>query len=93
MPWIRGFVWDEENVAHVSRHQVSPEEVEEALAGDPVVLRGTDSRFLAYGRTESGRHLFTVYVSRPGGRIRVLTARAMTEKEKSSYRKRRKGRK
>jgi uncharacterized DUF497 family protein len=64
MPWIRGFIWDEENIAHISRHQVSPEEVEEAL-----------------------------YVSRPGGRIRVLTARAMTDKEKSSYRKKRKGRK
>jgi len=32
MPWIRGFIWDEENLAHISRHQVSPEEVEEAVA-------------------------------------------------------------
>ena len=93
MPWIRGFTWDEENVAHISRHQVSPEDVEEALTGDPVVLRGADGRFLAYGKTESGRHLFTVYVSRSRGRIRVLTAREMTDKEKRSYRKKRKGRK
>jgi uncharacterized DUF497 family protein len=90
MPWIRGFIWDEENVAHISRHQVSPEEVEEVLTGDPVVLRGPDGRYLAYGRTANGRQLFAVYVSRPGGRIRVLTAREMTDKEKRFYRKRRK---
>ena len=31
MPWIRGFVWDAENVAHIARHAVSPDEVEAAL--------------------------------------------------------------
>lgn len=28
MPWIRGFVWDDENVGHIARHGVSPGEVE-----------------------------------------------------------------
>jgi len=92
MPWIRGFVWDDENVAHIGRHQVSPDEVEEALTGNPVILRGPDGRYLAYGRTATGRVLFAVYVQRPGGRIRILTAREMTEKEKRFYRKKRKER-
>lgn len=92
MPWIRGFIWDEENVAHISRHQVSLEEVEEALTGDAVVLRGSDGRYLGYGATANGRQLFAVYVSRPRGRIRVLTAREMTDKETRFYRKKRKGR-
>ncbi len=47
MPWIRGFIWDEENVAHIGRHQISPEEVEEALTGDSLILRGPDGRYLA----------------------------------------------
>lgn len=91
MPWIRGFLWDDENVAHVGRHQVSPDEVEEALTETPVILRGPDGRSLAYGRTVNGRLLFAVYVQRPGGRFRVLTAREMTDKEKRFYRKRRRG--
>ncbi len=92
MPWVRGFIWDEENMEHVAQHQVSPEEVEEALTGDPLVLRGPDGRYLAYGKTSSGRHLFAVYVSQARGRVRVLTAREMTEKETRLYRRRRKGR-
>jgi hypothetical protein len=87
MPAIRGFIWDEANLAHISRHQVSAEEVEEALTGNALVLRGPDGRYLAYGRTVNGRQLFAVYVSRPGRLIRVLTAREMTDKEKRLYRK------
>ena len=36
---IRGFVWDDENVAHIARRGVLPEEVEER------------PRSLAHGRT------------------------------------------
>jgi hypothetical protein len=47
MPWITDFVWDDENVAHIERHAASPDEVEEALVGDPLVLRGPDDRYFA----------------------------------------------
>jgi hypothetical protein len=43
VPGITGFVWDDENVTHMARHGVSPEEVEETLAGAPLVLRGPDA--------------------------------------------------
>jgi len=88
MPWIKGFVWDEENVRHIAKHGVTPEEIEEALTGTPVVLRGPDGRYLAHGRTESGRLLFAVYVTRPRGRIRVITARDMTKSEKRLWHRR-----
>jgi uncharacterized protein len=91
MPWIRGFVWDDENVAHIARHGVGPGEVKEVFVGDPLVLRGADERYLAYGQTENDRWLFAVYVRRSGGRIRVLTARDMTEREKRLYHRKRKG--
>jgi hypothetical protein len=29
--------------------------VEEALVGEPLILRGPDGRYLAYGRAEHGR--------------------------------------
>ena len=92
MPWIQGFLWDDENVGHIGRHGVSPDEVEEALSGNPLVLRGRDGRYLAYGPSLAGRYLFAVYVSRRGAGARVLTARDMTEKEKRFYRAKRRRR-
>lgn len=92
MPWIRGFVWDDENLAHIARHGVSPEEVEETLVGEPLLLRGPEDRYLAYGRTENDRWVFAVYVIRRRGRVRVLTARDMTVRERRLYQRKRKGR-
>lgn len=88
---IRGFAWDNENVAHITRHGVLSREVEEVLVGECLVLRGPDGRYLAYGRTAGGRFLFVVYVPRSAGYVRVLTARDMTDREKRLYRRRRKG--
>lgn len=88
---IGGFVWDDDNVGHIARHAVSPEEVEEVLADDPLRLRAAEGRYLAYGRTENGRRLFVVYVMKPGGRVRALTARTMTDRETRLYRRRRRG--
>ena len=89
MPWIKGFEWDEDNLSHIAQHGVTPEEAEEALTNAPVVLRGRDGRSLAHGQTEDGRLLFAVYVTRPRGRIRVITARNMKESEKRLWRRRR----
>ena len=92
VPWIRGFIWDDENLAHIARHGLSSDEVEEALVGGPLVLRGPDDRYLGYGRTENGRWVFVVYVTRSRGRVRVLTARDMTERERRLHQSKRRGR-
>jgi len=39
-------VWDEENVEYIGRHQVERDGIEEILAGDPIVRRGRDGRYL-----------------------------------------------
>src|SRR5712691_1636425 len=88
MPWIKGFVWDEENVRHIVDHGVTPEEVEEALTDPPVVFRGRDDRYLAHGQTQGGRLLFAVYATRPRGTIRVITARDMKKSERRLWRQR-----
>jgi hypothetical protein len=46
---IESFEWDRAddaggNTAHISRHGISPEDVEEALTSIPLVLRGPDGR-------------------------------------------------
>lgn len=88
--YIRGFDWNRTNKEHIARHGISSYEVEEAiLFGKPFYQRSRDDRYVAYSVTDNGRYLFIVFVIKGGGRIRVITARNMTEKEKRYYKKRR----
>jgi uncharacterized DUF497 family protein len=99
---LRGYRLDDLRLPHevvavfpaddAARPAVSAEEVEEALVGELLVLRGPDGRYLAYGRAEHGRWVFVVYVIRPRGRVRVLPARDMTERERRLNRRKRRGR-
>ena len=89
---IEKISWDEETVDHISDHLVSPEEVEEVLFNDvdtPLVMRGKEGEYLAYGITHGGRLLFIVWASKYR-KTKIITARDMTEKEKRFYRRRKK---
>ena len=82
--------WDQETVDHISNHLVSPEEVEEILFNDedkPLIMRGKEGKYLAYGNTYGGRLLFIVWASKYK-KTKIITARDMTEKEKRFYRRR-----
>ncbi len=46
-------------------------------------------RYLIYGATDSGRYLFIVGIKKERGVFRAITAREMTEREKSRHRRRR----
>ena len=91
MPWITGIAWDDENLEHIAGHGVSADEVEEAITGNPLVIRGREDRYLAYGKTADGRLLLVVYGRLGRGAIRPVTARDMTDGEKRLYRRRRGG--
>lgn len=90
---IRDFEWDEKNENHISRHGVFPFEVEEAiLFSKPLYQRSREWKYIAYAVTEEGRYLLIVFVIKGHGRIRVITARSMTDKEKRYYRERKRRR-
>jgi len=81
--------WDEQTVDHISNHSVSPEEVEEVLFNDadtPLILRGKEGKYLAYGRTRGGWLLLVVWASRYR-KTKIITARDMTKREKQFYRR------
>ncbi len=82
---IQDFEWDDENVEHIARHDVNPEEVEEACYLKPYVLRGRQGRYLVYSQTEEGRYLLVVGHYLGQGMFRVITARDMTESERRLY--------
>lgn len=86
---IHSFDWDEKNEAHIASHGVAIFEVEEAILFDkPFYQRSREGKYVAYAITEEGRFLFIAFVVKGRGRIRVITARDMTEKEKRYYKKR-----
>jgi uncharacterized DUF497 family protein len=87
---IEKISWDQETIDHIANHNVLPEEVEELLFNDenpPLIMRGKDGRFLAYGETEGGRLLFVVWVFK-NRKTRIVTARDMSKKEKRFYQRR-----
>lgn len=78
------FDWDEANTGHIARHGVTPQEVEQAFANDPLAVLATqkrsgEERVLCAGLTDAGRPLQFVYTIR-GGKIRVITAHTAKRK-------------
>ena len=82
------FEWDEQNVDHLARHQVEPDEAEAVVDNEPLIVRTGDGKYLAYGQTDEGRHLLVVFVRKAGSLIRVITARDLTDAEKKRYQRR-----
>jgi len=87
---IKGFEWDKANVEkNWEKHRVRPEECEEAFFNRVFVAKDerhsqVEERFYLLGETNAGRRLFVVFTLR-GERIRVISARDMSRKERKAY--------
>lgn len=87
---IRGFDWDEANWRKSEeKHGVAAAEAEEVLLGDPLCEvdprhSGSEQRYVALGATVEGRRLFVAFTVRRN-RIRIVSARPMSRKERESY--------
>ena len=83
-----GFEWDERNInKNWLKHKVSPAECEQIFFNKPLVIQDdlkhseAEKRFYALGRTDSKRNIFIAFTVRKK-RIRVITARDMSRKER-----------
>ena len=86
---IREFEWNDNNIIHISRHGVSPDEVEDvAFDNDPWIRKGRKGTRYMLGHTIAGRYLFIVYVLKSKGIARVITAMDMDKKTRKLYRNR-----
>ncbi|MDD4262511.1 BrnT family toxin [Syntrophaceticus schinkii] len=81
---IKRFDWDNTNIEHIARHNVTPDEAEEAFI-DALFRKGRDRRLLVYGVTDAGRYLLVVVILKPDGVARVITARDMSRSERRYY--------
>jgi uncharacterized DUF497 family protein len=89
---IHKLIWPEDRIDHIAVHGVTPKEVEQVCFGKPLVQRsksrGENPVYYVLGQTLTGRYLFCVIIRFPGGIGYPVTARPMTAKEKTRYRKR-----
>jgi uncharacterized protein len=88
-----GFEWDDGNLAKCQKHGLSLDEIETAFHRPMRVFPAlghsrAETRYVAIGRTDSGRHLLVAFTYRVrlGQRlIRPISARYMHAKEIQHY--------
>lgn len=88
---IVGFDWDEDSIyKNIGKHSVLDSEAEQIFFNHPLVVKRdfkhskTEERFYALGRTHHDRLLFIAFTVR-SDKIRVISAREMTNKEVRAY--------
>lgn len=88
-----GFEWDSgNNRKNWHKHDVSILECEQIFFNKPLIVKRdkeysvSENRYYALGRTDLDRFLFLVFTIR-NGKIRVISARDMTEYEVERYQK------
>ncbi|HJX13065.1 MAG TPA: hypothetical protein VJ377_06000 [Dehalococcoidales bacterium] len=85
---IDELAWDDENIEHIARHDVTPVEVEDVCFDLHLSRKVVGQRYVLSGQTASGRYL-NVVVERIGrGLFRPITAFEMSKNYKERYRKR-----
>ncbi|HEX4293067.1 MAG TPA: BrnT family toxin [Rhizomicrobium sp.] len=90
---IQGFEWDDGNARKsADKHGVSQSEAEQVFFNAPLLISGdvrhseAEQRFHALGKTDAGRALHVTFTLRANGaRIRVISTRDMSRKERSRY--------
>ena len=89
---LEGFEWDEGNIRkNWDKHRVTPLECEQVFFNRPLIAAddeshsGREARYYVLGKADAGRQLFIVFTIR-NHRIRVISARDMSQKERRRYR-------
>ena len=88
---VEGFEWDAGNAdKNWRRHEVRQTEAEQVLLNMPLVVKaparqaGAEPRFIALGQTDTGRLLTVIFTVRRS-RIRVISARPMSRRERNAH--------
>jgi len=91
MKRISSIKWTKQNIEHISKHNIIPEEIEEVCFNTqdkPFIRTGDENLHYVFGQTTSGRYLFIVVKFLRNGEVLVITARDMNNWERNYYKKR-----
>lgn len=91
---IDGVIWLRHIVDKLaSKHQVTPEEVEEALTNKPKLRfmekgeRKGEDVYVALGKSDEGRYLSVLFIYKLTKEALIISARDMARKERRRYAK------
>lgn len=83
---VKRLIWDAWNVAHIARHEVVPDEVEEVCHGRPMTSQTYGERLRVVGPSRSGKMLTVILAPQEEeGVYYVVTARPASRKERRRY--------
>jgi uncharacterized DUF497 family protein len=84
------FRWNDWNIEHIDRHDVSPREAEYVVqnARRPYPQRIDERKWLVIGQTASGRFLQVIFLLEPEKTAFVIHSRELSDMEKRRYRRR-----
>lgn len=82
---ITALIWDDWNVAHIARHDLSKDEVEQVCQGAYVSWETFENRVMVVGETVSGRLVSIVLGDKGKGIYYPVTARTASAKERRRY--------
>ena len=85
MLYIYELLFDEWNEDHIARHQIIPEEVEEACLSEPFVSKTRQNRVRVIGQTDAGRYLTVILAPQGQGVYYPVTARDAAKTERRLY--------
>lgn len=82
---VSHFEWDNDNINHIAIHGVDPIEVEEVFKNKPLIRKGRQGLYEAFGQTDEGYYLFVIFKYKGKEMIRVIAARDMDAWERRYY--------
>jgi len=82
---IDELIFNQINIEHIARHNVSPEEVKEVFDGKTLFLKAKYNRIMAIGQSSNGRYLAIILEKVENNRYFVVTARDADRKERKMY--------
>jgi len=89
---IKGFIWLEKVVEKIlSKHNITPPEVEEAFLGEPKFKRGPKGHrhgergYYCLRKSAAGRYIFVFFVLKQRDKALIISARDMTNSERKYY--------
>jgi uncharacterized protein len=86
MVYVRRLIWNPGGVAHVARHQVTPDEVEEVCHGEHIVRQAYGGRIMLIGLTRANKMLSVILEPEGEDVYYPVTARSASRKEQRIYR-------
>ena len=88
------FEWDEGNsYKNWQKHKVTKRDAEQVFFNIPLIIAfdekhsEVENRFLALGRTHGKKLLTLIFTIRKGSKVRIISARSMSKKERWAYEK------